>query len=292
MKVMASSIQQFLNKILSSRYGKDVRQAIHDGIEQCYEDGKAGAIDLVAREQIANLVANDEDSDGNSELIDIRVGADGKTYATAGEAVRGQVSSIYEKISNGLISENQVLSIAELFKVCTYIDRTAKMQYDYFCNVFGIDNNTFEYYQGNKQAENNDNNRVTVTVKDIYVPTKTRFIITCNMPSYFFNVSLIESEDDASKAGEISNTGGFFVLIRSDNGEIIILREITINDMLDYNSNRWIDNDNTFVFSNPYSVNGVTISQVCFAIKNLDDSNITADDIRSMFKISYEKMES
>lgn len=35
---MASSIQQFLNKILSSRYGKDVRQAIHDGIEQCYDD--------------------------------------------------------------------------------------------------------------------------------------------------------------------------------------------------------------------------------------------------------------
>ena len=35
---MTSSIQQFLNKILSSRYGKDVRQAIHDGIEQCYSD--------------------------------------------------------------------------------------------------------------------------------------------------------------------------------------------------------------------------------------------------------------
>lgn len=35
---MASSIQQFLNKILSSRYGKDVRQAIHDGIKQCYSD--------------------------------------------------------------------------------------------------------------------------------------------------------------------------------------------------------------------------------------------------------------
>lgn len=35
---MASNIQQFLNKILSSRYGKDVRQAIHDSIEQCYDD--------------------------------------------------------------------------------------------------------------------------------------------------------------------------------------------------------------------------------------------------------------
>ena len=35
---MASNIEQFLNKILSSRYGKDVRQAIHDGIKQCYSD--------------------------------------------------------------------------------------------------------------------------------------------------------------------------------------------------------------------------------------------------------------
>ena len=37
-RVMASNIQQSLNKILSSRYGKDVRQAIHDSIEQCYDD--------------------------------------------------------------------------------------------------------------------------------------------------------------------------------------------------------------------------------------------------------------
>lgn len=94
---MASNIEQNLAKILSSRYGKDVRQAIHDGIHDCYEDGKAGAVDLVARKQIANLVANDESSEGNSELIDIRVGADGKTYASAGEAVRGQVNGLLKK---------------------------------------------------------------------------------------------------------------------------------------------------------------------------------------------------
>lgn len=88
---MASSIQQFLNKILSSRYGKDVRQAIHDAIHQCYEDGKAGSVDLIARERIDNLVANDEDSEGNSELIDIRVGYDGVRYKNAGEAVRSQM---------------------------------------------------------------------------------------------------------------------------------------------------------------------------------------------------------
>lgn len=50
-----SNIIDYLQKILSSRYGKDVRQAIHDGILTCYEDGKAGAIDLVARERIDAL---------------------------------------------------------------------------------------------------------------------------------------------------------------------------------------------------------------------------------------------
>lgn len=83
-----SNIEQNLQKILSSRYGKDVRQSIHDSIHDCYEDGKAGAVDLVAREQIANLVASNNPTDGNSELLDIRVGADGTVYESAGEAVR------------------------------------------------------------------------------------------------------------------------------------------------------------------------------------------------------------
>ena len=86
-----SNIEQNLQKILTSRYGKDVRQAIHDGIHDCYEDGKSGAVDLVAREQIANLVANNNPTDGNSELIDIRVGTDGTTYESAGKAVRTQL---------------------------------------------------------------------------------------------------------------------------------------------------------------------------------------------------------
>lgn len=83
-----SSIEENLAFILSSRYGEDVRQAIHDAIHDCYEDGKAGAIDLVAREQIANLVANAGSAEKDSELVDIRVGKNGITYDSAGEAVR------------------------------------------------------------------------------------------------------------------------------------------------------------------------------------------------------------
>lgn len=50
---------------------------------------KAKQADLeIERARISNLTANAGDTDGNAELLDLRVGFDGKTYATAGEAVR------------------------------------------------------------------------------------------------------------------------------------------------------------------------------------------------------------
>ena len=43
---MMANIQEILTKILSSRYGKDMRQAIHDGIEQCYDDATEDSITI------------------------------------------------------------------------------------------------------------------------------------------------------------------------------------------------------------------------------------------------------
>ena len=94
-----SNIEQLLKQILDTKLGKDMRQAIHDGIEQCYEDGKVGAVDLVARQRIDNLAKLQEGSTtGDAELRDIRIGYDGTEYETAGEAVRGQVESLSEDL--------------------------------------------------------------------------------------------------------------------------------------------------------------------------------------------------
>ena len=41
--------------------------------------------------QVANIVAHNNDTDGNTELIDARVSANGKTYASLGEAIRTQI---------------------------------------------------------------------------------------------------------------------------------------------------------------------------------------------------------
>lgn len=68
-----SDIEKYLKIIKENIYGKFIKQAIHDAIQQCYYDGKAGAIDLEARQRIDNLVANQTTGMTGYNLVELYV---------------------------------------------------------------------------------------------------------------------------------------------------------------------------------------------------------------------------
>ena len=52
---VTATIQELLQGIMDSQYGRDMRQFIHDAIQKCYEEGSAGETDIVARDEIDEI---------------------------------------------------------------------------------------------------------------------------------------------------------------------------------------------------------------------------------------------
>lgn len=204
-----ATIQDYLNNILKAVYGKDVRQSIHDAIQQCYYDGRSGAIDLVAREQINNLIKLQEGSTtGDAELIDIRVGADGFTYNTAGESVRTQFNNVNNTLmqikENGL-TQKQIKALDDMFKVCAYTDPDVSKQYDYFKYAFGLTNTGNGKYQlvvGTHIFNTNYGYSVNVSENNlirINAPAKS----SVNFTDINQNTSNVNSSDNVNNKPEI-----------------------------------------------------------------------------------------
>lgn len=76
-------------------------------------DLKIDSVDTRLGNRINNIVANNNPTEGNTELIDIRSGYDGTTYPSAGEAIRKQIGSLSEEIddireTNTLLNFNEI----------------------------------------------------------------------------------------------------------------------------------------------------------------------------------------
>lgn len=68
------------------------------------------ASDLFALEaRVDEIIARTGDTDGNTELIDVRVDADGRAYTNAGSAVRGQYEKVINRFNAVLQSGNNLL---------------------------------------------------------------------------------------------------------------------------------------------------------------------------------------
>lgn len=67
------NIQDLLEQILGASRGDQVRDNIVYAIEQCYEDGKAGTVDLVARNLINGVMNTNEDQQADIMSLLARV---------------------------------------------------------------------------------------------------------------------------------------------------------------------------------------------------------------------------
>lgn len=98
-----ASIAEWIQKIKTAIYGEEVRGAIWQSLQAMNDELTSADVTQIQKnkQDIAGLktdVTNLKASD--AELTDIRVGADGTTYASAGEAVRGQISDLKSDLSN------------------------------------------------------------------------------------------------------------------------------------------------------------------------------------------------
>ena len=82
-------------------------------------DNAVNAAEGRVNARVDNIITHNNDTEGNSELIDIRTGADGTVYASAGDAVRNQLSSIASaleyiepenKLNLDTITENTIIN--------------------------------------------------------------------------------------------------------------------------------------------------------------------------------------
>lgn len=135
-----TQMNQYLTTIAEAVHGRDMRSAIHNGLEKTYNDAyswfeqsldnanqalsKATEALNIAEpmgddiqeikdlgedleqqyveinERVNNIIAHNNDTDGNSELIDLRTTYDGQVKTSAGSAVRSQISTLNSRINN------------------------------------------------------------------------------------------------------------------------------------------------------------------------------------------------
>lgn len=96
---------QQLQDLLTKAYEENLKAfntKSAETLEKCESNITETTDQLIA--QIANIVAHNNDTEGNSELIDIRVGANGVIYPSAGEAVRTQIASLLDFKGNSYAS--------------------------------------------------------------------------------------------------------------------------------------------------------------------------------------------
>ena len=140
---------------------KDIAVAAKDDAVSAKDDAVSAKDDAVSfltdtkdqldllQSRVDNIIPDGTQTAGNLELLDIRVGADGTTYASAGDAVRGQVDILSADLRHDIrmITETPIPYAGAISTISS--DPTADKNKDYRVNVpANPHNGDVMYYNG------------------------------------------------------------------------------------------------------------------------------------------------
>lgn len=138
----------------------------------------------VINARIDNLIAHNNDTEGNSELLDIRVGADGVTYGSAGESIRNQFVDLinitaltndgYERIK-GTFAQGGLNADGTLTNQLYYASHTTPIEYDYDLKIRVKNGYSYTVFKQNVDGETYSGS--SVTTDETIIPKGTKFLI-------------------------------------------------------------------------------------------------------------------
>lgn len=188
-----SNIEQYLADILAARYGEEVRQSIHDAIEQCYEDGRAGAIDLEARADIASLDTRVETLESDTTTA-AEVTYDDTTTQLGATDVQGAIGALNNNLTDSVVP----VDVTVTFGSSAFTNKVA------FCKKIG----KMIFYN------------ISFTTGNVTYPTSTSFALLSQLSS---DLPTDQQHTSMAQNGFIKHgTSITFVTARSSTGDLRI----------------------------------------------------------------------
>lgn len=219
--------------------------------------------------RIDNIIANNTETDGNSELIDIRTDINGKVYKTAGEAVRGQIDELKNSVTE--LNENMPVVMDSVFNK-TF--KTLEPVSTFTGGISGLNQTDGRYTTA--LLENIDNARTICVYK---VTPNKKYNITAT--------------------AYCNNYHGLAVIFTDSTSQPVIDGKYNILDGYDYyigstntNANITAAADITSPFSASYMILSKTIDTPTASEEEFTDSKITdIDDKMSNIEIKVNNIE-